>query len=117
MENPLEDAETLKIANGNIIELGKKPQNYEDIDGQYIGLVKISKSIIRKVVKYYESLDKDTVYDGKDFKNMYMTSFIQMIIDNLVNVKPIYINGGWIEIDCIEDLNSYRDYNYEKNNF
>ena len=35
---------------------------------------------------------------------MYMTTFIQMIIDNLLNVKPIYINGGWLEIDSLEDL-------------
>lgn len=35
---------------------------------------------------------------------IYMTSFIQMIIDNLINVTPIFINGAWIEVDCIDDL-------------
>ena len=35
---------------------------------------------------------------------MYMTTFIQMIIDNLLDVKPIYINGGWVEIDSLVDL-------------
>jgi len=110
MENPLEDAETLKIKNGYIYELGKKPENYEDIEGQYIGLVKISKNIIEKVVRYYEGLDKNGLYDGKDFANMFMTSLIQMIADDLVNVKPIYINGGWIEIDSIDDLKSYKGY-------
>ena len=35
---------------------------------------------------------------------MYMTSFIQMIINNLMNVKPTFINGGWIEIDSLDDL-------------
>ena len=110
MENPLEDAETLKIKNGYIYEIGKKPKSYKDIEGQYIGLVKISKNMVRKVIKYYESLDKNALYDGKNFQNMYMTSLIQTISDNLVNVKPVYINGGWLEIDCIDDLESYRDY-------
>ena len=110
MENPLDDAETLKIKDGYIYELGKKPENYEDIEGQYIGLIKISKNIIEKVIKFYECLDKNGLYNGKDFSNMYMTSLIQMISDNLVHVKPIYINGGWIEIDSIEDLASYKDY-------
>ena len=49
-------------------------------------------------------LDRDAFYDGKNFDNMYMTSFIQMIINNLLNVKPIFINGGWIEIDSLDDL-------------
>lgn len=104
MENPLEDAETLKIEDGKIMELGKKPTTYADIEGQYIGLFKISKKIVKKVVEFYNSLDKDSVYDGKDFTNMYMTSFIQLIIDNLLDVKPIFIDGGWVEIDCVDDL-------------
>ena len=103
-ENPLDDAETLKIKNGNIIEIGKKAHTYNDIEGQYIGLIKISKKILNKVVKFYDILDRGASYDGKNFDNMYMTSFIQMIINNLLNVKPTFINGGWIEIDSLDDL-------------
>lgn len=110
MDNPLEDAETLKIKNGNIIELGKKPKSYDDIEGQYIGLMKISKSIMRDVIKFYESLDKNIIYDGKDFDNMYMTSLIQLIIDRLLEVKPIFIDGGWVEIDSVDDLKAYEGY-------
>ena len=35
---------------------------------------------------------------------MFMTSFIQMIIDNLLNVTPVFIDGGWIELDSLSDL-------------
>lgn len=105
MDNPLNDAETLKIEDGKIVELGKKPNTYEDIEGQYIGLIKISKSAIKKVINFYEGLDKDKLYDGKDYDNMYMTSLIQMIIDDLMDVKPVFINGGWVEIDSVDDLN------------
>jgi L-glutamine-phosphate cytidylyltransferase len=104
MENPLDDAETLKIKDDKIIELGKKPKNYNEIEGQYIGLIKISKNVLNKVMSFYEQLDTNELYDGKDFENMYMTSFIQMVINNLLDVKPVFIDGGWVEIDCIEDL-------------
>ena len=104
MENPLEDAETLKIKDGKIIEVGKVPNSYDEIEGQYIGLIKISKNIMNRVIQYYEGLDKDKLFDGKNFNNMYMTSFIQMIIDNLTDVKPVFIDGGWVEVDCIDDL-------------
>lgn len=46
-------------------------------------------------------------YDGQAYDNMYMTSLIQMIIDNLIDVKPVFINGGWIEIDSVEDMENY----------
>tara|TARA_A100001234_G_C12628230_1_gene387064 strand:- start:1254 stop:1994 length:741 start_codon:yes stop_codon:yes gene_type:complete len=105
MDNPLHDAETLKIKNGKIVEIGKKPRNYNDIQGQYVGLIKISKNIIEEVKQFYESLDKNIKYDGQNFENMYMTSFIQKIIDNLISVKPVFIDGGWVEIDSVNDLN------------
>lgn len=111
MDNPLEDAETLKISNGNIIELGKEAKSYNEIEGQYIGLIKISKEVIAKVIDFYESLDKTKLYDGQDYENMYMTSFIQMIIDNLMDVKPVFINGGWLEIDSVQDLEVYQNSN------
>ncbi len=108
MENPLDDAETMKIGvNNTIIELGKKATNYNDIQGQYIGLIKISKKMISKIKDFYSGLDKNAIYDGKDFYNMFMTSFIQMIIERLCPVNAVFINGGWIEIDSTSDLENY----------
>lgn len=103
--NPLEDAETLKISNGKIKELGKKAKSYDEIKAQYIGLFKISYEFLGKVMKFYENLDKNQIYDGKDFYNMYMTSFLQAIIDQFDNAKAVEINGNWCEIDSISDLN------------
>ena len=107
MNNPLDDAETLKINNNRIIELGRKPSGYGEIDAQYIGLIKISKEVISSVINYYDSLPRGQMYDGKDFENMYMTSFLQLIIDNLMDVVPVEIQGGWYEIDSVQDLKAY----------
>jgi len=105
MDDPLRDVETLKIDNnGYIKELGKKPNSYDDIEGQYIGLIKIRKDAVKKIKSYYQNLDKDALYDGKDYGNMYMTSFLQMIADNLMPLTPVYINNGWIEVDEPTDL-------------
>ena len=109
MDVPLQDAETMKINNdGNIIGLGKTPNSYEDVEGQYIGLIKISKKIISKVSKFYHNLDKKVTYGGEDFNNMYMTTLLQLIINNLSPVKAVLINGGWLEFDTIKDLESYK---------
>lgn len=105
MENPLEDAETLKIDDkGYINELGKKPNSYDEIEGQYIGLIKIKQSMLPKFKDYYRGLDKTKIYDGKDFENMFMTSFLQNISDNLSPLTPVFINNGWMEVDAPSDL-------------
>lgn len=103
-DNPLIDAETLKLDGNRIIELGKKPKDYDDIEGQYIGLFKISYRFLAELLKFYANLDRNAMYDSKDFDNMYMTSFLQMVIDNYKNAYMVEMFGGWCEIDFISDL-------------
>ncbi|MEW6984340.1 NTP transferase domain-containing protein [Colwelliaceae bacterium 6471] len=108
LENPLEDAETLVMnEQGYVTELGKKPDNYERIQGQYTGLIKISANKIADFVNFYQLLDRNATYDGKDFDNMYMTSFLQALIDAGWQAKAALVNNGWLEIDSVEDLEQY----------
>lgn len=108
MDNPLKDAETLKLDDdGFIKEIGKKPISYSEIEGQYIGLIKLSKKILPEIISVYRQLPKDLVYDGKNYDNMFMTSFLQILISKDYKLKPVFINGGWIEIDSPEDLECF----------
>ena len=105
MENPLNDAETLKLDDsGQIKELGQKPKSYDEIQGQYIGLIKIRADHVAKLYQYWKNMDKEELYDGQDFDNMYMTTFIQSLIDSCWDVQGVLINGGWAEIDTQDDL-------------
>ncbi len=105
MADPLSDAETMKIdPSGNIVELGKKPNSYADIQGQYIGLFKLARSILPQIRDFYHSLDRTAQYDGKSFDQMYMTSFLQLIADQLHPIRALPIEGGWLEIDSETDL-------------
>ncbi|HCM42326.1 MAG TPA: nucleotidyl transferase [Candidatus Omnitrophica bacterium] len=106
MPDPLADAETMKMSpDGRILELGKKPKSYSEIEGQYMGLWKASKKMMKEMIKVYHALDKNAVYDGKNYENMYMTSFIQILIDRGFPVKAVKVTGEWLEIDAAEDLN------------
>jgi len=110
MEDPLEDAETLKLgAGGDIIELGKKPQSHDEIEGQYIGLIRVAADFAPDFLSSYEALDRDRLYDGKDRDNMYMTSFLQHQIDTGHPVRAVPIHKGWLEFDTVEDLETYRN--------
>lgn len=107
MDNPLDDAETLKL-NGDLIkELGKKPNFYDEIEGQYMGLIKISAAKAQELVQVWEQMDRSANYDGNDFDNMYLTSFIQHLINIGWPVKAVPVENGWLEIDTVEDLEYY----------
>lgn len=108
MENVLADAETLKLDNkGNIQEIGKKPQNLAEIEGQYIGLLRFSRSALTEIRKFYHALDRSALYDGKRFPQMYMTSFLQLLADQFVRPKAVLINHGWLEVDTVQDKTTY----------
>lgn len=115
LENPLDDAETLLLnKEGFITELGKKPESYAQIQGQYTGLIKIRKDKIKDFIDFYKELDRDALYDGKDFYNMYMTSFLQLLIDQSWKVKATMVESGWLEVDSVEDLEIYERMHADK---
>ena len=108
MTNPLDDAETFIMDDEKLIkELGKKPFSFSEIHAQYIGLIKIRGDKIRKFIKDYDQMDKSIDYDGKNFDNMYMTSFIQYLIDTGWQVEACLVKNGWLELDTIEDLKCF----------
>ncbi len=109
MDNPLDDAETLRISSGKYVqELGKKPNDFKDIQGQYIGLIKVQSGFIGEFCRTWKKLDRKATYDGKNFDNMYMTSFLQKFINSGTKVEAAFTNGGWLEIDTKSDLDLYR---------
>lgn len=108
MDNPLEDAETLKLReNGNIYEIGKKASSYSDIEGQYIGLQKWSLKDIPRLLSFYDTMDREAIYDTKPFPQMYMTSFLQNLIDNDIDVHSVPVSNGWLELDTVDDYKIY----------
>lgn len=107
-EDPLTDAETLRLDDdSNILELGKKPESLKQIEGQFMGLIKVRADQVVMLVDHYDALDRDAVYDGKDFRNLYMTSFLQSLIDSGHPIRAVQISGGWLEVDTTGDLALY----------
>jgi len=108
MDNPLDDAETLKLSDGDrIVELGKKPGGYDEVQGQYMGLIKVRADMVAKFREAWHAMDQTATYDGKDFENMYMTSFLQHLINQGWDVRAAFTENGWLEVDTVEDLEEY----------
>ena len=105
MKEPLDDAESLIMDNdGYIKELGKKIDSYSKVQAQYMGLFRIKNDAVNVVNNIYQTLDRNSLYDGREFDKMYMTSFIQQIINQHYPVKGIQVTGQWLEVDRPDDL-------------
>jgi L-glutamine-phosphate cytidylyltransferase len=105
MDEPLSDAETLVLdPNGWVLDLGRKPRSYDEVQGQYMGLIKVSKKMWPQIRKLYHGLDRNAVYDGKQFDQMFMTSFLREMIHSGMGCLAVPVSGGWLEIDTPSDL-------------
>lgn len=111
-ENPLDDAESLSIdESNNISSIGQKITNIDEICGQYIGLMKFQGDAIDDLLSIYEKLYKKyfTQNQISKFQNWYMTDFLQYFIQSGFKIKPIEIDGGWLELDTVEDYELYNE--------
>ena len=107
-ENPLDDAETLKLRkDGTISEIGQKPKSLNEIEGQYMGLMKFSSEGVKQMKEAFHAAVNSGDLLGKDVENAYMTDLLQDAIDSNYLVTSIPVHGGWVEVDTVDDLNSY----------
>jgi choline kinase len=107
LEDPLDDAETLKLDDdGMILELGQKPKSLNEIEGQYMGLMKFSLKGLRVLKEIFYRGKKDGKIGSKPVENAYMTDLLQAIINYGTKIQSVPVHGGWIEIDTVDDLES-----------
>ena len=59
------------------------------------------------LVCVYNFLREDPVKKGAPKEKMYMTSFLQHLISQGHRISPVFVDGGWLEVDTVQDLNLY----------
>ena len=119
-ENPLDDAESLKIdQNGNITTIGQKVSDISEIQAQYIGLMKFQGKATSILRNFYHKM-KEKAKNGTNplnseipFEKSYMTDLLFGLIKEGIKLEAIPIQNGWLELDTIND---YEIYNKMKTN-
>lgn len=108
MEKPLDDLESFKVSrSGRLLEIGEKIESFTELHGQFMGVVKIHKSIAPAVLSAYEQLKSKSHPNLDTFNNMYMTDFLQYLINNDFEIGVEQVDGGWLEVDTVTDLKAY----------
>lgn len=105
--DPLSDAETFKINSlGNLLEIGFKPKSLNDIEGQYTGLLLFQGQGLKTLIDYLDAyMNKQLHFEGKDYRNAYLTDLLQYFLNKNITIKPIFFEEPWIEVDSEIDLN------------
>ena len=106
-EDPLDDAETLKLSQDNrILEIGQKPDSLQQIEGQYMGLMKFSGDGLVLLKQTFRQAAQTGELRGKPLEKAYMTDLLQAMIDAGHRLDAVLVRGGWVEIDTVSDLQS-----------
>ncbi len=109
MDDPLADAETFRVdRSGCIVELGNKPSALDEIQGQYLGIVRFHPNVHAKVKALYDQHGQQFGESSEQFRNMYMTSFLQTMIDDGWRLPVAWTDSGWLEVDSVADLEVYQ---------
>ena len=114
-KNPLEDLESLKLdSNGNITSIGQKVKKLEEIEGQYIGLMKFSENGVTILKDFYHECKKiskkkpNPLNVNLPFEKSFMTDLLQGLINSNHKLHSVPIRGGWLELDTISDFEIYQ---------
>jgi L-glutamine-phosphate cytidylyltransferase len=100
--DPLSDAETFRTdARGNLIDIGRRTTQIDDIEGQYMGLLKFTPQAWGAVEAVLAAVD------AKARDAMDMTTLLRALLDSGFPIGTVGIAGQWGEIDSSGDLELY----------
>jgi choline kinase len=103
--DPLSDAETFKRdRDGYLVEIGQRPMSVPDVEGQYMGLIKMTPPGWAQVEAVMSRLPQDRL------ARLDMTSLLSLLLGNGVKVATVAQCGQWGECDSAADLALYESW-------
>jgi choline kinase len=115
-KNPLDDAESLQFDNDLFLQsIGQPVKKIEEIQSQYIGLMKFQNEGISKLKSSYQNAkeiskkESNPLNPKTNFEKSYMTDLLNYLIKTGSKIKAIKIYGGWLELDSMDDYELYQN--------
>ena len=115
-DDPLDDAETLRLdTNGRIVEIGQKPTYIDQIEAQYIGLMRFKGAGLVRLKEFYH--ESRRLYEmgenpwnlTRPFEKAFMTDLFQALIRKGHELHGVPVSNGWLEVDTRGDYEQYLD--------
>ncbi len=101
-DQPEDDAESLRVVRGYVMDIGDPINDRAAVDGQYIGLLRFTPSGWRRVERGLRQLGE------RGIRRLDMTGLLARLIDAGIRVGAVAIAGRWCEVDSAQDIALYR---------
>lgn len=106
--DPFYDAEGLLMSEtGLITSIGKPQPAPNEVQGQYVGLMKFTAEGVEQLRAIYtEASNSDrSIGWGRPPQTAHMTDLIHEAVERGLRVAAVPIRGDWVEIDTLDDYN------------
>ena len=113
-DHPVAQAELVRVDGDRVQAVGKQV-GPDGAVGEFIGLAVHSARGARQMCKVFEDLcdqleDDEPFRHGRPFKKAYLADLYEEMIDRGIPVHWVPIDGGWREIDTVEDLHAVDEF-------
>jgi choline kinase len=108
VNHPVEEGEVARVEGDRVTLVGKKTMPAAEATGEFIGLAKFTACGAETMRKRYHERRQELL--GKPygraprFEVAYLTDLLNDLIASGEEMRPAFIDGGWREIDTVEDL-------------
>lgn len=110
-DNPLDDLETFELEDGKLVAIGRKPVCKEEVQGQYMGLLRFTPAGWDKVKQAIK------LPMAKPVSKLDMTTLLQHLISLGHEIEAIKTEDLWLECDNMHDIQVYeKEYGLEWEN-
>lgn len=100
-EDALSDAESFMVRAGRVVEIGNRARSLEEIQGQYMGLLRFTPAGWARAEDFLASL-APAERDRLD-----MTSLLRRLLQARMRITAVPVEGRWCEVDNETDLRLY----------
>ena len=100
-DRPELDAESLRLARGHVVEIGRHRPSLDHIQGQYMGLLRITPRGWWEIERHLARAPVSEV------ARIDTTTLLGRLVDSGVPVAAVPVHGRWCEVDRPSDLVLY----------
>lgn len=98
----LSDAETLRMCDGRLVEIGARSNDLAAVEGQFTGLVRFSAQGWAQAQALLDELDPVTA------QKLDTTGLLARLLQRGAAIETMAMDGRWCEVDSARDLALYR---------
>lgn len=99
--DPLSDAETFDIRDGQLVTIGEKPGSIDEVRGQYMGLLRFAPEGFARVQEVVAAAGDE----GR--RKLDMTTLLRRVLATGMPIAAVPVDGRWLEVDHAGELAAY----------